>query len=341
MGFHSTDQIMLTPLQGLQLQSAAWTARRQRRQPQTRRIRTAMSKPLEFVRTCDVVWAALLSALVAPAAALALELSLAGALALGAGLFIASWLVLWMALINCNPYPPGYTVFDSFRSMTRALPTLPVTHLTDLRALDYPLIFKPAKCSTNSSQVRLICSRQQARQYLIDTLEDVVCAQQYHPGEEYTIMWERWPWRAQGAVVDVHWRRKTHPRGEFHPLSGSDTPKVTEEANQLNTAALQATVTRMMLRMPHVYCTRFDVRATSHEALARGDFRVMESNGTIGVQGGSTLYGVMVHWPRRMITGLYNMLFHPNGSVHPRLLLARLRAFNHCGGWDFRFCDGY
>ena len=343
--FHS-ELPTLTPAHGLaisldQQQRLARLHRRGRKRARGRRIRTAHSKPLELLRTCDVLWAAALALLFAPPAAWLLSLTLLQGVALWAGLFLGLWLLLWLSLVNCNPYRPGYSVFDSFRSMDRALPTRAVSHATDLSQLSYPCVFKPAKCSTNSSQVQLIHSAEQARDYLIETMEEVVCAQQYHPGEEYTIMWERWPWRADGQVVELYWRKKTHPKGEFHPLSGAGTPKHNVLVNRLASAELLAAMERMMAGMPEVYCTRFDVRADNHVELQKGNFWVMESNGTVGVNAEGVWYGILVHWPRRMITGLYNIFTHPNASVLPAVLAERLRAFNKCGGWDFKFTDGY
>ena len=115
-----------------------------------------------------------------------------------------------------NPYGPGFSVFDSFRTINRALPTVAVDHGTDLSTLTYPCIFKPAKCSTNSSQVRLIASPAEARAYLIETMEQVVCAQRFHPGEEYTIMYERWPWRSAGEVKEMY-NMLFYPRARLHP----------------------------------------------------------------------------------------------------------------------------
>jgi hypothetical protein len=139
----------------------------------------------------------------------------------------------------------------------------------------------------------------------------------------------------------VYWRRKTHPPGEFHPLSGAGTPKVTVDANHLKSIELTRTVEAMVARMRGVYCTRFDVRADGDAELARGDFWVMESNGTIGVPGQGAAYAIFVAWPKRMIIGLYNILTHKDASIHPRVLAHRMRRFRECGGWDFRICDGF
>jgi len=100
-------------------------------------------------------------------------------------------------------------------------------------------------------------------------------------------------------------------------------------------------VEQMMAGMPDVYCTRFEVRTDNHVELQKGNFWVMESNGTVGVPGEGLWYTIIKHWPRRMLTGLYNMLFHPGARLHPRVLLERLRAFHKCGGWDFKITDGY
>ncbi len=314
--------------------AAAWLKR-------GRRVRTARAKFIEFFLVPDVPWALFLAQITTLAIAMSTPLSVITAGLVFLGLCVAFFLVLWLALINCNPYPAGYTVFDQLRKMTRALPSQAVTRATDLSQLRYPLIFKPSLCSTNSSGVRLISSEKQARAYMAATREAVVCAQVFHPGEEYTIMWERWPWKPRGEVVAVYWRRKIHPRGEFHPLSGAGTPKVTLGANDLRTPQLVRAVEEMITGMPNVYCTRFDVRADSPEAMARGEFWVMESNGCIGVPGGTLTHALVTHWPRRMITGLYNIFTHEHASIHPRVLVRRIHRFAECGGWDFRICDAF
>ncbi len=306
-----------------------------------RRVRTAWPRWIEFFLVFDVLYAPLVSGLVTAGlaattrwSALALALSF-GALTLGLFLFF------WLALVNCNPYPPGYTVFDQLASMPNALPFVRVTRSTDLTRLVYPLVFKPSLCSTNSSGVALVRSAAEARRYLATSVEEVVCAQQFHPGEEFTIMWERWPWQRRGVVRAVFWRKKTHAPGEFHPLSGRGTPKLTVAAPHLNTKELLRAVERTVARMRNLHCTRFDVRADSAAALARGEFWVIESNGTIGVPGGSVVYAIAISWPRRIVTGAYNLFTHADASAHPRVLVHRMKRFLECGGWDFRICDGF
>ena len=271
------------------------TAGEATRSRRVRRVRTARSRFVEFFLVPDAMWAAVLSLIATPIAAFTVSLDLGSALAFFFGALLCLFLVFWAALINCNPYPWHCCVFDHLRVLDRALPTQPVTRSTDLASLAYPLVFKPSLCSTNSSGVRLIHSAIEAAAYMRETLEDVVCAQAFHPGEEYTIMWERWPWSRRGRVVAVCWRRKTHPAGEFHPLSGNGTPKVTVPASHLSTPALVRVVETMMVKMPSVYCTRFDVRADGEAAMSRGDFWVLESNGTVGVPARSTAYSSFVH----------------------------------------------
>jgi hypothetical protein len=304
-------------------------------------VRTAWPRWIEFFLVFDVLYAPVLSALVTAALAWwthwrALPL----ALVFGA-LTLVLFLFFWLSLVNCNPYPPGYTSFDQLAAMPNALPFLRVTRATDLTRIAYPLVFKPSLCSTNSSGVALVRSVEEARAYMATTLEEVVCAQQLHPGEEFTIMWERWPWRRDGVVRAVHWRKKTHAPGEFHPLSGRGTPKVTVAAQHLKTPALVRAVERTVARLPNLHCTRLDVRADSPEALARGEFWVMESNGTVGVPGGSRAYAILISWPRRIAIGAYNLFTHADASAHPRVLVRRVRRFLECGGWDFRICDGF
>ncbi len=315
--------------------------RQEAKNPRPRRVRTARTKLVEFFLVPDVPWALFLGHVTTLALCLYAPLSVgvAGLVFLGAS--VGWFVLLWLALINCNPYPPGYTGLDQLAGMPRALPFERVTRSTDLSRLRYPQIFKPSLCTTNSSGVRLIASEAEAAAYLAATEEEVVCAQEFHPGEEYTIMWERWPWRRRGRVVAVYWRRKTHAPEEFHPLSGGGTPKVTLPVPHLLSAALVRAVEQEVEAMPNVYCTRFDVRAEGAEALARGEFRVLESNGSVGVPGGTLLRALVTHWPKRMIIGLYNIATHPNASVHPRVLVQRVRRFMVCGGWDFRICDGF
>lgn len=306
-----------------------------------RRVRTASSRLVEFFLVFDVLYAPI----VALPITLALRAWLPWTRAELGLVFLALTLVLfvvfWLSLVNCNPYRPGYTVFDQLRCIPNAMPATPVTARTDLSTLAYPLVFKPTMCSTNSSGVVLVHDVDEARAYMRATLEEVVCAQELHLGEEFTIMWERWPWRRRGAVKGVYWRKKLHPAGEFHPLSGRGTPKVTIDVRHLRTPALIRAVEATVAGMHNLHCTRFDVRADSAEALARGEFRVLESNGSIGVPGGSMAYAIAVAWPRRIVTGFYNLLTHPDASAHPRVLVHRMKRFLECGGWDFRICDGY
>jgi hypothetical protein len=304
-------------------------------------VRTALPKLVEFFMVFDVLYAPLLAGALTLALRATTSLGGVALAAIFAGLTLGLFVFFWLSLINCNPYPPGTTVFDQLRRMPSAQPTARIDRATDLSSLPYPLIFKPSVCSTNSSGVALIGSAAEARRYLASSAEEAICAQPYHPGEEFTIMWERWPWQRRGVVRAVFHRRKTHAPGEFHPLSGRGTPKVTEPAQRLLTPALVAAVERNVAAMVNVHCTRFDVRAQSAEALARGEFRILESNGTIGVPGGSMVGAVLFHWPRRIVTGAYNLFTHPDASAHPRVLVQRMKRFRECGGWDFRICDGF
>lgn len=304
-------------------------------------MRTAAPRWVEFFLVFDVLYAPLLATPITAGLAVHAHWSALPIALVFSGLSLTFFVFFWLSLVNCNPYPPGYTAFDQLAAMPNALPFLRVTHATDLDRLVYPLVFKPSLCSTNSSGVALVRSAEEARAYMAATAEEVVCAQQLHSGEEFTIMWERWPWRRDGVVRAVFWRKKTHAPGEFHPLSGRGTPKVTIAAHHLRTPALVRAVERTVARLPNLHCTRFDVRADSAEALARGDFWVMESNGTIGVPGGSLAYAILISWPRRIVIGAYNLFTHADASAHPRVLVRRMRRFLECGGWDFRISDGF
>jgi hypothetical protein len=309
--------------------------------PARRRVRTASSRIVEFLYVFDVYYApAAAAALTAPLSLFVPMRPIAVALVFAA-LTVVCFLFFWLSLINCNPYPPDLTRAGQLARIPNVLPFTEVTRRSDLTNLQYPLIFKPSLCSTNSSGVALIESAEQARRYMAVTKEEMILAQAFHPGEEFTIMWERWPWQARGCVRAVFWRKKTHAPGEFHPLSGAGTPKVTLAAQHLRTKALLLAAERSVRALDNVYCTRLDVRADGPEELARGNFWVMESNGVIGVPGGGLLGAALVSWPRRIITGAYNIFTHENASVHPRVLVHRMRRFLELGGWDFRICDGF
>jgi hypothetical protein len=296
---------------------------------------------IEFWLVPDALWALVLAAACVAALHVNVSMSPLVAALLFAGSFVAIFLALWLALINCNPYPRGCTSYEQLRRMRLALPTELITRRTDLTALRYPRVFKPSLCSTNSSRVELIGSVEQARTYMAMTEEDIVLAQPFHPGEEYTIMWERWPWRQQGRVVAVCWRKKTHAPDEFHPLSGAGTPKMSIAADHLISPDLVRAMDETTRAIAGLYCTRLDVRADSAAELSRGRFAILESNGSVGVPSQRLAYALLVHWPKRMLIGGYNIFTHRNATIHPRILVERVRRFMTCGGWDFRICDGF
>ncbi len=162
-----------------------------------RRVRTASSLLVEFFYVYDVLYAPVAAGFATGLLSFVLPWGEAEMGCLFAGLTLVLFFFFWLSLINCNPYAPGSTREDQLERIENALPFRRVTAHTDLATLAYPVVFKPSLCSTNSSGVELISSAEAARCYMASTLEEVVIAQQYHPGEEFTIMWERWPWQTR------------------------------------------------------------------------------------------------------------------------------------------------
>lgn len=147
--------------------------------------------------------------------------------------------------------------------------------------LTYPIIFKPNTCTANSYYVKKIVDVGSASKYISSYPHDEIMIQDYdNSPHEFAILYERFPYQKHGKIVSLDEKIKVK---EYDDITFSvDNSKVVNN-NVHITPQLSGVVDKLIKQIvPKVYVGRFDVKAKSLQALKRGEFKVLELNGSFG-----------------------------------------------------------
>ena len=53
-------------------------------------------------------------------------------------------------------------------------------------------------------------------------------------------------------------------------------------------------------------------------------------------------YTTNKNWIKRILIGFYNIIsMHKNSQIHPKTFVKKIKNFNKCIGWDYKYQDGY
>ena len=151
----------------------------------------------------------------------------------------------------------------------------------------FPVIVKP-DVGEQGWGVALSCTRRGMERYF-ECMQDAVIVQRYFPGIEAGIFYCRRPDAERGRIVSIS--ERIHHRGARVDPCPEEAPSIVfgftcqdvEYRDALNWTSpqLERALDALGRAVPGFFFGRFDVRATSVDALRRGEFTVIELNGVL------------------------------------------------------------
>ena len=157
-----------------------------------------------------------------------------------------------------------------------------------IRRLQYPIIFKPNRCTGDAINVEKIDNITEAEKYIERNLtpRSPIIAQVYVDNQrEFTVLYERHPLLSNGQVIAIVERipvdnltqteifKMNFPRRRWDMVDHSK--HITKEFTKL--------IDGITRNIPNFYVGRYDIKTSSLEDLLDGKMQVMELNGIFGV----------------------------------------------------------
>ena len=152
-----------------------------------------------------------------------------------------------------------------------------------LKALKYPIIFKPDYCCDFAHAVEIVKNSKEAIDYINRSLDSTIIVQEYHPGPyEATIFYRKNPYTNESSIVVSErvnqnssnelwiWKSSISYKYNYHNVARPD----------LETPLLKEKMDLISNKIPSFYYGRYDIRFRNYGDLKRGcGFKIIELNG--------------------------------------------------------------
>lgn len=193
--------------------------------------------------------------------------------------FIAEWIVF----LNVNPYPLNvdnkFAVMESFPEQYR-----PSTQfmLADIyfKEFDYPIIIKPTICSGGGVGISIINDKEELDDFMKNVTDfSYFMVQKYledHP-IEIGVLYEKYPWETEGRILEIAEKTNNDKIRFFVSLY------LKKHTQFVKNKKVLAIFRDLIKCVPNANAVRFDIRLKHIEDLEKGDFKIVEMNGTMGM----------------------------------------------------------
>jgi len=152
--------------------------------------------------------------------------------------------------------------------------------------LDYPVVFKPNRCTGCGLNVKRIDSSPDAQKYLYETTETEVIAQKLDTrAREFSILYERNPFLSHGRIIALVEKIPVEKNTYFtiYKIGLNDRKSNVVDYTSAVTPEFEQLIDGLTQRIPETYVGRYDVKADDLESLLNGHFGVLEFNGLMGL----------------------------------------------------------
>ena len=213
-----------------------------------------------------------------------------------------------------------------------------------IKALKYPIVFKPDYCCDFAHHVEVIKNCKEAIDYINRSIDSNIVVQEYHPGPyEATIFYRKNPFTNESSII-VSERVNENANKEFWIWKSSISYKYNYHnvaRPDLETSELKKKMDEISNKVPSFYYGRYDIRFKNHKDLKGGKgFKIIELNGfdsgeTRRDPRNSTLYNfnIFTYWFfERYKYGVMNIL---RGNIcsadnYSKLLKTNLTKVKEC-----------
>jgi hypothetical protein len=196
--------------------------------------------------------------------------------------YFIGFCIQWILFLNVNPYP------ISIDNKLEVMEKVPIKFRPEVqysfseignKKITYPIVIKPVFCSGDGHNVRIIKSESDLNNVMnqiTDPSEYMVQNYLADYNVEVGVLYERMPWEKTGRVIEI--TEKTN----------SDEVKNWEENNIINQSSIinnsiHRIFNNISKKVPGLNVGRYDIRLHSIQDLEKGDFKIVEINGTMGM----------------------------------------------------------
>ncbi len=209
-------------------------------------------------------------------------------------LYFAFWILVLYLFFSANPQTLGHKTY--------ALDHIPkeynipytviyknnvkqwynfVHHLGSLpQGVGFPLIFKPNTCTSKGNNVEKLYNVTEAVNYINKFPHNEIIIQQFDDSPyEASILYERYPIFKHGKVISIV-QKILHDKDA---VNYNVTTSHMIDRPDLITPKLNEVIDKISRQIPGFYVGRYDVKFKSINDIMNGKFKVIELNGTMGV----------------------------------------------------------
>lgn len=220
--------------------------------------------------------------------------------------YFSCFLAQWIIYLNVNPYPVNidnkFAVMENFPEQYKPSPQFMLADIY-FRPFEYPIIIKPTICSGGGAEISIINSKEEVEdfmQYKFDL--NYFMVQKYledHP-VEIGVLYEKYPWETEGRILEI--AEKTNNE-KIRAFVSSHLKRHTDLITNQKVLDI---FHNLIKHVPNANAVRFDIRLKHITDLEKGDFKIVEMNGTMGMP---YYKDFDVTWYfRRLLIGAINMI---------------------------------
>lgn len=256
------------------------------------------------------------------------------------GYFIG-FVIQWIIFLNVNPYPIKN---DNKLAIMNYVPTQfrPELQfsLKDIhnRRITYPIIIKHTICSGACKNIEIINSYNELQHFLINNDNEInnYMVQSYlHDYDvEIGVLWEKHPFAREGKIMEIVEKTQKDKIRKFNENNYIiHSNLINDHLNQLFNSISKT--------IPKMNACRYDIRLKNISDLHKGEFKILEANGTMGMSflGHPLKNGYLKDFQwyfTRLSIGLYNIVTL-QGYSPINLLIAMFKSYSNtirCNDWE-------
>jgi hypothetical protein len=185
-----------------------------------------------------------------------------------------SFIIIWILFLNVNPYEYNQNKLSILADIpSEYIPKMSMLKYTNINDLQYPVIFKPIKCTRCGKNVEVINNINDAAKYIKNNNINEIMVQSFIPYKnEIGILYEK---NIISMVI-----KKSEDSNIMRSCYGN---VMCEDITHLMTYKLNEIIKKISNNIPNFNVGRYDIKYKDLNSLLEGtDFYILEANGTMG-----------------------------------------------------------
>lgn len=272
--------------------------------------------------------------------------------------FTAVFFIQWIIFLNINPcsldHNNKYKIMNKIPKKFKPGQEYLLSNIS-IEDINFPIIIKPIICSGMGLDIYVIKNK---NEYLDILIKNKINQNEYMMQEllkkhdlEVKILYEKYPWNKEGKIINIYLHKSNNFESDLEEYTNMifDNKK---NMSYLITPELNNILGRIFEKIPNYNVGRFDILLKNLEDLNKLKFKIVEINGTMGMEIKSKSYSTSLNknfqndlivdfqwYLRRLIIGFYNIITL-NGYNPINLIIVMFLSFRNmiaCSCWENLF----